>query len=264
MAGSSEIRYAPPMPINDAPVPRAMIFDLGGTLVDYPEWDEDAPRRWALSWDALTAALPHAAWPPREAYVAAMRAAELAHWKRVDLEQWSGPPSGVLRDGFARLGRRVHETELAAALDGYARAVDGWGQLEPGARETLLLLRERGYPLGLLSNTWWAAGWHNADLAAHGLSGLLDELVYTSDLPHSKPHPSVFLDVAARLGVEPAACVMIGDRLIDDVTGALGVGMRAIWKENDRSWPRPERVEPSATVRHLGELPGLLRSWGGR
>ena len=245
------------------PAPRAMIFDLGGTLVDYPDWDEDAPRRWALSWDALSTALPHAEWPHRDAYVAAMRAAELAHWERVDQEHWSGPPSGVLRDGFARLGRRVHETELAAALDGYARAVDGWGQLEPGARETLLLLRERGYPLGLLSNTWWAADWHNADLAAHGLAGLLDELVYTSDLPHSKPHPSVFLDVAGRLGVEPAACVMIGDRLIDDVTGALGVGMRAIWKENDRPWPRPEQVSPSATVRHLGELPDLLRSWGG-
>ena len=53
---------------------------------------------------------------------------------------------------------------------------------------------------------------------------------------------------------------MIGDRLVDDVTGALGVGMRAIWKENDRPWPRPERVSPSATLRHLGELPDLLRS----
>src|SRR3954454_6549913 len=78
--------------------PRAVIFDLGGTLVDWPDWDEDAPRRWALSWDALTAALPHAEWPARDDYVAAMRAAELAHWVHVEHEHWSGPPSGVLRD----------------------------------------------------------------------------------------------------------------------------------------------------------------------
>ena len=29
-----------------------------------------------------------------------MHAAELAHWERVDAERWSGPASGVLRDGF--------------------------------------------------------------------------------------------------------------------------------------------------------------------
>ena len=244
--------------------PRAVIFDLGGTLVDWPEWDADSPRRWALSWDALTATLPHAAWPARDEYTAAMRAAELAHWERVDNEHWSGPASGVLRDGFRRLGRHVHEAELLAALDGYARAVDGWATLEPGARETLQLLRERGYPLGLLSNTWWAADWHNADLAAHGLAGLLDELVYTSDLPHSKPHPSVFQTVAGLLNVEPAACVMIGDRLLDDINGALGVGMRAVWKDNDKPWVRPAGITPTAVIRDLRELPDLLRSWGGR
>src|SRR4051794_39067779 len=105
------------------PPPRAVIFDLGGTLVDWPEWNQDSPRRWALSWDALTAALPDASWPSRDEYVIAMRAAELAHWDRVDAEHWSGPASGVLRDGFHRLGRHLHEAELTAALDGYARAV---------------------------------------------------------------------------------------------------------------------------------------------
>ena len=66
-----------PMTEDRQPPPRAVIFDLGGTLVDWPDWNEDAPRRWALSWDALTATLPHAAWPPRDAYVAAMRADEV-------------------------------------------------------------------------------------------------------------------------------------------------------------------------------------------
>jgi len=245
------------------PPPRAVIFDLGGTLVDWPDWEEDSPRRWAMSWDALTAALPHAEWPSRAAYTAAMRAAELAHWERVDNEQWSGPATSVLRDGFQRLGRHVHESELVAALDGYARAVDGWAVLEPGTRETLHFLRERGYQLGLLSNTWWAADWHNADLAAHGLAGYLHELVYTSDLPHSKPHPSVFQTVAGLLNVEPTACVMIGDRLLDDIGGALSVGMRAVWKDNAKPWPRPASITPTATIRHLGELPTLLQGWGG-
>lgn len=245
-------------------VPRAVIFDLGGTLLDWPDWNEDVSRRWALSYDYLTAQLPSNHWPGRDAYVQAMLEAEQAHWQRVVTEQWSGPPSNLLSDGFRRLGRHVHESELMTALDGYARAVDGWAVVFPDTRETLQLLRERGYRIGLLSNTWWAAEWHNADLAAHGLADLLDEVAYTSDLPHSKPHPSVFLEVATRLNVEPTACVMVGDRMIDDIFGALEVGMRAAWRKNDYPWPKPEHILPTVTITHLAELPALLHEWGGK
>jgi putative hydrolase of the HAD superfamily len=250
--------------IQHMPVPHAVIFDLGGTLLDWPDWNEDVSRRWALSYDYLTAQLPSNHWPSRDAYVRAMLEAEQSHWQRVVTEQWSGPPSSLLSDGFRRLGRHVHEAELMAALDGYARAVDGWAVVFPDTRETLLVLREHGYRIGLLSNTWWAAEWHNADLAAHGLADLLDEVAYTSDLPHSKPHPSVFLEVARRLNVEPTACVMVGDRMIDDISGALGAGMRAVWRRNDYPWPRPEHILPTATITHLAELPTLLQEWGER
>lgn len=243
--------------------PRAVIFDLGGTLVEWPDWEADVPRRWATSYDHLVASLPGNDWPRREAYVAAMREAERGHWRRVEEERWSGPPSGLLEEGFRRLGRRVSEGELVAALDGYARAVDGWAVVVTNAAETLRLLRERGYPLGLLSNTWWAADWHNADLAAHGLADFLDEVVYTSDLPHSKPHRSVFLEVAGRLGVDPAACVMVGDRPIDDVSGALDAGMRGVWKNTGLVRSLPNSVLPSAIIGDLAELPPLLRGWGG-
>lgn len=243
--------------------PRAVIFDLGGTLVDWPEWDTDGPRRWGMAYDYLVTAVPRPDWPERTAFVAAMSEAERAHWLRVETEHWSGPPSALVRDGFRRLGLHLHEHELLAVLDGYAHAVDGWAVAFPDAVPTLQELRARGYRLGLLSNTWWAADWHNADLATHGLAELLDELVYTSDLPHSKPHPTVFLEVAGRLGVPPAACVMVGDRPLDDIVGALGVGMRAVWKTNGHPRPKPDDLVPTATITHLRELPPLLRAWGG-
>jgi putative hydrolase of the HAD superfamily len=243
--------------------PRAVVFDLGGTLVDWPDWSVGASRCWGLSYDALVATEPGGDWPERGAYVQAMLEAEAEHWRHVVEEQWSGPPTGVVSEGFRRLGRHTRERELLAALDGYARAVDGWAVVFPDARETLQLLRKSGYRLGLLSNTWWAAEWHNADLAAHGLDELIDAIVYTSDLPHSKPHPSVFLEVAERLDVAADACVMVGDRLIDDIAGALGVGMRAVWRENDSPWPKPEHITPTATIAQLAELPRLLRAWNG-
>jgi len=243
--------------------PRAVIFDLGGTLVHWPKWDEDAPTKWRSAYDSLLKKDGARHWPEADVFVDAMRAAEKAHWERVDREHWSGPPTGLVSDGFRRLGLAVEEDVLIATMDGYARAISGWSTVFPDSRDTLVLLRERGYRLGLLSNTWWAAEWHNADIAAHGLAGLLDELVYTSDQPHSKPHPSVFREIGGRLGVEPGACVMIGDRQIDDVAGAKAAGMRGIWRRNDSGFPT-STVQPDAIVDHLSELPPLLRTWGGR
>ena len=241
--------------------PRAVVFDLGGTLVQWSDWEGGAPAKWGLAYDAFRATQDGIG-GSREEFIAAMRAAENAHWERVDRERWSGPPTSVVSDGFRRIGVTVDDRALLAALDGYARAVAGWCTVFPDARDTLATLRERGYRLGLLSNTWWAAEWHNADLAAHGLSGLLDELVYTSDLPHSKPHPAVFREIASRLGIAAEQCVMIGDRQVDDVSGARAVGMRAIWRRNDSGFPAAE-VPPDTAVDALAELPGLLRSWGG-
>ncbi len=241
--------------------PRAVIFDLAGTLVEWP--DDDPERRWVLSYDHLAASLGDRSLPTKEEYVRAMSDAEAAHWERVNEERWSGPPTGLVRDGFRRLGFPAGEEELLAALDAYSRVVEGWTVVAPDAVDTLRLLRERGYRLGLLSNTWWAADWHDAEIATHGLADLLDAVVYTSDLAHSKPHPSVFLEVAARLGVEPGECVMVGDRMVDDVSGGLGAGMRAVWKRNNKPWPTPEHIVPTATIDHLAELPALLCEWGG-
>lgn len=240
----------------------AVVFDLGGTLVDWPEWEEAVERWWALSYDHLLTAFPDVDWPRRQEYVRAMRSAEAEHWRRVEEELWSGPPTMLVEEGFRRMGLRSEDQLLLAALDSYAGAVEGEAIAFSDVRETLSQLRGVGYGLGLLSNTWWAAEWHDADLAAQGLTDLLDEVLYTSDLPHSKPHPSVFLEIASRLEVQPTECVMVGDNMLADISGALDVGMRAVWKRNDGPWPQPKGVIPSATVERLAELPAVLGSWG--
>ena len=240
----------------------AVVFDLGGTLVDWPDWDTAAEDRWSSAYDYVLARLPEADLADRAAFVGAMRSAELAHWQRVEQEYRSSSPSAVVQEGFVRLGRPASDIELVAALDGYARAVAGWAQVFPDSRPTLLALQSRGYRLGLLSNTWWAADWHNADLAAHSLGDLLDALVYTSDLPRSKPHPSVFKEVARRLGVAPERCMMVGDRPVDDIQGGLGAGMLAVLKTNGQPRPIPNGVEPTAMVETLSELPPLLERLG--
>jgi FMN phosphatase YigB (HAD superfamily) len=54
---------------------------------------------------------------------------------------------------------------------------------------------------------------------------------------------------------------MVGDRMRDDVQGAKGVGMRAVWVRNSNPYPAPEGVIPDAAIGGLSELPDVLRSW---
>jgi hypothetical protein len=115
----------------------AVIFDLGGTLVDWPDWEEAVERWWVLSYDHLVAARPDVAWPEREEYVRAMRAAEAEHWRRVDEEQWSRAATVLVEDGFACMGLRPAQDVLLAALDGYAKAVEGEAVAFPEAHDML-------------------------------------------------------------------------------------------------------------------------------
>lgn len=238
---------------------RAVIFDLGGTLLDWADWEGEVPQRWHRAYDALVTVSAVAA--TREQFVPAMVDAEAAYWARVARDYWSGPPSGLIADGFRRLGMRASEAELLLVLDGYARAVDRTAVVFPDARKTLEALRSDGYRLGLLSNTWWAAEWHNADLATHGLAGLFDEIVYSSDLPHAKPHRYAFEWTSARLGVDPGECVMVGDWPEYDIIGAQAAGMGGIWKTNGRPRPGPSGFAPDGVIAQLAELPALIQSW---
>ena len=239
---------------------RAIIFDLGGTLLDYPNWESEVAVRWRSTYRQLCAS-PRDGLPGEEEFVRALLDAETEHWRRVDTDHWSGPPSGLVLDGYRRMGRHLVEDEIVEILDACARALDGWAQPFPDAQPTLEYLRSRGYRLGLLSNTWWAAEWHNAHLATHGLDRYLDELVYTSDLPHSKPHTAAFQTIAGRLGVPHENCVMIGDRPIDDISGGLNAGMRAVFKTNGRATTIPDAVKPTAVIANLAELPPLVEGF---
>ena len=247
--------------MSELPEPvRAVIFDLGGTLMWWPNWTEAAGEKWTAGHARLVATRP-GSWPETGPFVAAMRAAEAEHWAGVEgPEHTTGDPSSLVRNGFARLGVTAGAADALAVVDGYAAAVSGWCRIYEDSVATLRELRSGGLRLGLLSNTWWAATWHNADLATHGLGALLDAVLYTSELPHSKPHPSVFAEAARRLRVAPEACVMVGDRLIDDVSGAQSAGMRGIWKRNAET-PVRDDIHPDAVVDRVGEVVTIIGEW---
>ncbi|ARJ43811.1 2-deoxyglucose-6-phosphatase [Pantoea alhagi] len=81
--------------------------------------------------------------------------------------------------------------------------------LLPGVEQALQLCRSEGLRIGLAS----ASPLHMLEkvLALFNLRDYFEVLVSAEALPYSKPHPQVYLDAAARLGVDPLNCVTLED-----------------------------------------------------
>ena len=97
-------------------------------------------------------------------------------------------------------------------------------------------------------------------LERDGLAGLIDARLYSSELSHLKPHPSVFHAALGALGVDdPGRAVFVGDRPFDDIHGAKGVGMKAVLRPNGDV--PAYAVEPDATIASLPELLTVVDAW---
>jgi len=67
-----------------------------------------------------------------------------------------------------------------------------------------------------------------------GLAPLVDALVASEDVGVSKPDPGIFRIALERAGVPADQAVMVGDSWANDIAGARGAGIRAVWFNPDR------------------------------
>jgi putative hydrolase of the HAD superfamily len=59
-------------------------------------------------------------------------------------------------------------------------------------------------------------------------AGLFDSAVFSCSVGFSKPDPRIYALAAEELGVEPGACLFVGDGANDELPGAERAGMTAI------------------------------------
>jgi putative hydrolase of the HAD superfamily len=231
----------------------AVIFDWGGTLT--PFHDVDLLDLWRVAAHVLA--------PGREDEVAAaLAAAEREWWTRAVAENRSGTTTEVVAAAAALTGLDVDAALHEAALIAHLEAWTPHTVADPDAVPLLAALRERGLRTGLLSNTHWPRDWHERWLARDGMLELIDARVYTSDLRHLKPHPQAFAAVLEALGgIDPERVVFVGDRPLDDISGAKQMGMRTVLLPNDVV-PGYD-VTPDATIDRLCDLLPLIDRWVG-
>jgi HAD superfamily hydrolase (TIGR01549 family) len=137
--------------------------------------------------------------------------------------------------------------------------------LIPGADQTLYELKQRGYPLAIVSNG--PVGSIPNVFEHYALYDLFDAFAVSQGLGVEKPDPRIFRHALDHLGIAPEAygrTVMVGNDLTADIAGANGVGMISVWldwaprhrktPDSDLEIPRHTISEPLALLPLLDEL----------
>lgn len=92
-------------------------------------------------------------------------------------------------------------------------------ELRPQVKETLEALKERGYKLGVISNT--ASLYSVFDvLEAYGIRDYFEDVTLSSVTGYRKPHPSIFEISLRQIQAKPEECAYVGDTISRDIIGA--------------------------------------------
>ncbi|MGI9017734.1 MAG: HAD family hydrolase [Euzebya sp.] len=227
-----------------------MLLDWGGTLAVH------GTTELIDLWRAAAVVLD----PQREDELTdALMQVEARSWAKTQTTQRSARLMDLLREASDELGLDVAEAVLETAQRAHLDAWTPTIRHVPEAAEVLVALRERGLAIGLLSNTHWPRSFHEQFLQRDGLAALIDQRVYTSEIDWIKPHPEPFLRLGTALEVDPHDCVFVGDRPIDDISGAAGVGMRTVWIAND--YAPGEGSLADAAITDLTQLIDVITRW---
>ncbi len=243
---------------------RAILFDYGHTLVDFRRTEEallEAYRRIRERVEAVAYMQVHELLDLVERVTGSvdrMIEDSYAQGRLEELDQ-----ATLLRESFAGIGFDLPPDVIdhIVALDhsAYSNSIT----VERATIQTLQTLKDAGYRMGLVSNVTLLPHLMREDLARLGLDAFLDATVFSSEVGRRKPDPRIFLEALDRLSADAAETAFVGDRLVDDVGGAQGVGMRGVQTRQFRQEDEREDIRPDAVIASIGEVPATVRSWGG-
>jgi putative hydrolase of the HAD superfamily len=244
----------------------AVIFDLGGTLIDYLGGAASWPAMEIPGVQALYGCLAAAGFPI-EAEVFCdgfVRSIEL-HW-RAAIDGAGDPPTlaSLVEEVCAAAGFGLTDELRQAAVAAYCAPIAERAAVGEGAADVMVWLRDRGIRIGLISNTVWPADAHRRDLERYGLLHHFDAMLFSSETGLWKPDPRVFQRALEAVGARADQAVYVGDQLAEDIGGAHRAGLRAIlYGELPQNVERREITEfrPDAQISALSELPEVLLSF---
>ncbi len=223
-----------------------VLFDYGGTLVDFYRRDQFPEVLWEALSEASTILFQNEETMPPDTDI----------WDRVSREDRERSDHRVrpLEERLARIFKTDHSHRLQAAATAFTQVIRGHGVAIPGGRAMLTDLTEQGYRLGLVSNTPWGCPGKEwlRDLDDRGLRVLFEHVISCRDVGYRKPAPVVYRHALDIFDAQPGDCLFVGDDPLWDVHGPQSIGMDALL------FDRQGTGQLSASVRTLSDVVAYL------
>ncbi len=237
----------------------AVIFDLGGTLIEYEnqDWIRLGQKGFLNAYPVLKEAYPDI--PPAEE-IGPLFGAALRHlldnerpdFRELELHELTSRSLESLditsRDGMIeRFVERYYQpiTEQITLID--------------DADEVLDSLKVAGIEIGLLSNTIFPESFHKRELERFGLSDYFDFTIFSSAVGIRKPAPEIFERARKSADLTADRILFVGDRPDVDIVGAAAAGFATVWKYHPRRNYNVD-IKPDYCIVKLGEIETILFS----
>jgi HAD superfamily hydrolase (TIGR01662 family) len=196
---------------------RAVLFDVGGTLVDdrdFGIWTDLARRVYLdLDPDALAHAYADVEQEvDRVPPAGSQEEAKVEFWRRV-LSEASGQP----------LEARIAQAFLAAE-----REEERPARLFSDVRRCLEGLKRQRRRLAVVSNSTSEASIRRL-LDRVGVLSYFQPILSSGTEGVRKPDPEIFRRAVARLGLRPDEALYVGDLANTDARGAVAAGLHSVW-----------------------------------
>lgn len=233
---------------------RAVIFDLGSTLIDYPstDWDEVSLRCVENGRKCLLAKGVNL---PDESDFSAQYIVIRDEYRKQASEtliEWNVPQ--VVGKLFQRIKITLGEDLIEKFFDAYYEPIEQLVNAYDDAIDVLERIKSRYGTIGLVSNTIFPPRAHLQELERFNLRPFFDFTIFSSAFGVRKPHPDIFYEASTRAGAAPGECVYIGDRYREDVEGPNGIGMHSILRfQPDRAYPE-DKLSSLRIINSLSEL----------
>ncbi len=243
--------------------PRAVLFDLGQTLLEYPASTTE-------EWGRFLRARLRDMYPLFVQRIAGLsdanafsRTAMDIMWPdhRINMKGRSWHFHDRLRAVFSHYRSDCPREGLDELIDVFYRPIGAGTQRYPETRDVLRELRAAQLPLAIISNAPWDIPGRLLvdDMRRWRIDGYFDAMIMSGDVPWRKPNPEFMYAASRELGVDPHECLVVGDSLRADIAGAKAAGIRSVWINREGA-PRPE--DAAQPDWEIGTLSGVLEITG--
>lgn len=238
----------------------AVIFDLDDTLLDWSGRDQ--------SWEEITRPLVgnvynhlleqgHAPGEPDTFYEIVVARIE-GVWEEAK-QDWSGAFFGdALLQACEDAGLDGGQLDLDELMRIYNWQPMPGVELYKDAFCVLDTLQERGYRIGLITNSFYPMWMRDVELRHYQLIDYFDARITSGDSGYMKPHPAIYRRILEMLDVPAERAVFVGDRPENDIAGANEAGLISILIDPPHLDRPLQGVAADFTITKLSELLPIL------